>query len=213
MAKLPELPASHASFIPYLKHDPKGSLASLVKPYNDYEAKLREVFAQSRDDPIVQNPNVNLVPVFDGHERDIRMRARPLDDPLVNEKYIMTLDEKNRKLDGSRAMVPDLSSFKENFNVFSESSLNDLDWSNVVVAGSAVVTALLPVPDEHIESKRALRKYYHDELAPSSDVDLFIWGLDEQAAIEKIKQIERCVRDSILSETTVSFQSSTITYR
>ena len=47
-------------------------------------------------------------------------------------------------------------------------------------------------------------EYYHQNLAPSSDVDLFIWGLDEAAAVEKIKQIESSVRNAILEEVTVS---------
>ena len=60
----------------------------------------------------------------------------------------------------------------------------------------------------HIRLVRTLsnelrRQYYHEELAPSSDVDLFIWGLDEEAALEKIKQIESSVRNAILEEVTV----------
>lgn len=51
------------------------------------------------------------------------------------------------------------------------------------------------------------RTYYHEKLAPASDVDLFIYGLNEEQAIEKIKQIEASIRDSILEETTVSLQS------
>ncbi len=47
-----------------------------------------------------------------------------------------------------------------------------------------------------------IRSYYHDKLAPASDVDLFIHGLNEEQAVEKIKQIETKIRDSILSETT-----------
>jgi ankyrin repeat protein len=46
------------------------------------------------------------------------------------------------------------------------------------------------------------RSYYHEKLAPASDVDLFIYGLNEKQAIEKIKQIEAKIRDSILGETT-----------
>jgi ankyrin repeat protein len=60
----------------------------------------------------------------------------------------------------------------------------------------------LPVPKEYSGSKRALRQYYHEKLAPASDVDLFIYGLNEEEAIEKIKQIETRIRDSILQETT-----------
>jgi hypothetical protein len=58
------------------------------------------------------------------------------------------------------------------------------------------------VPDHHNASKRALRHYYHEKLAPASDVDIFLYGLTEEEAIEKIKQIEQRVRDSILTETT-----------
>lgn len=87
----------------------------------------------------------------------------------------------------------------------------DLDWSNVVAAGSAVVTAILPVPAPHNESKRNLRTYYHQILAPASDVDLFLYGLNEEEAVEKIKTIERAIRDSILSETTTIRTKNTIT--
>lgn len=69
-------------------------------------------------------------------------------------------------------------------------------------AGSSVVTPLLPVPEKYSGSKRALRQYYHEIIAPASDVDLFIYGMSEEEALEKIKQIERKVKDSILAETT-----------
>ena len=55
--------------------------------------------------------------------------------------------------------------------------------------------------------------YYHEKLAPASDVDLFIYGLNEEQAIEKIKQIEASIRDSILEETTVSSTSIHISPR
>lgn len=47
------------------------------------------------------------------------------------------------------------------------------------------------------------REFYHEKIAPASDVDLFLYGLNEEQAIEKIKQIEKCVRNSVLEETTV----------
>ena len=73
----------------------------------------------------------------------------------------------------------------------------------MVVSGSAVVNTLLPVPDEYSKSKRGLREFYHEKFCPASDVDLFLYGLTEEQAIEKIKEIESRVRDSILSEITV----------
>lgn len=56
-------------------------------------------------------------------------------------------------------------------------------------------------------------EYYHQHLAPSSDVDLFIWGLDEVAALEKIKQIESSVRNAILEEVTVRLGHSVLSSR
>ena len=77
-----------------------------------------------------------------------------------------------------------------------------MNWDNVVAAGSAIITPLLPVPSEYSASKRSLREYYHQIVAPASDVDLFLYGLTEEEGVEKIKQIERQIRDSVLEETT-----------
>jgi hypothetical protein len=74
-----------------------------------------------------------------------------------------------------------------------------------------VVTPLLSVPEEHASSKRALRSYYHEQLAPASDVDLFLYGLTKEPAIEKIRQIERNVRDALLVETTTVRTKNAIT--
>ena len=90
----------------------------------------------------------------------------------------MPLDEKSRRKDGVPAIVETFEQFKYNWNIFTEGSLSNLiDWNNVVAAGGSVLAALLPLPDHANESKRTLRKYYHQEAYPSSDVDLFIWGL------------------------------------
>ena len=182
-----------------------------MEPYRQYESTLREMFAQDRSNPVLNDPHVNVVPLFGKHDTKLTVRARNFDNELaeVQDKYILPLPEVGnasavvpRKAEGALATVRSLAAFRSNFNVFSESALTDLDWSNVVVAGSAAVTPLLPVPDPHGSSKRALREYYHEKLAPASDVDLFLYGLDEAGAKQKIEQIERSVRDSVLAETT-----------
>lgn len=71
------------------------------------------------------------------------------------------------------------------------------------MAGSAVVNTLLPVPEEYSRSRKGLRTFYHEKFCPASDVDLFLYGLTEEQAIEKIRDIERRVRDALLSDTTV----------
>lgn len=168
------LPAKHDRFIQYVADHPKTPMLELLEPYKQYDAELRKVFAQQPDHAATKQPNV--VPVFAGHEHEVKTKARNLDDESMEEAecYIMPLKTEDRRQDGSPAIVPSLRDFRNNFNVFSESSLVDFDWSNVVVAGSAVVTCLLAVPEKHAESKKALRQYYHEQIAPASDVDLFV---------------------------------------
>ncbi|KAK0661521.1 Ankyrin repeat domain-containing protein 11 [Lasiodiplodia hormozganensis] len=201
---LPEVPVKHNDFLSHVAANPNSPMRELIEPYKRFDSKIREVFAQEPDHPALTDPFLNITPVFTGQESNARIRARDLatESDAEKEKYIMPLDAEHRKPNGSPAVVQSLREFQTNFNIFSESSLADLDWSNVVAAGSSVVTPLLPVPKEYSDSKRALRQYYHDVVAPASDVDLFLYGLSEEDALEKIKQIERKVKDSILAETT-----------
>ncbi|EUC43413.1 hypothetical protein COCMIDRAFT_38672 [Bipolaris oryzae ATCC 44560] len=209
--ELPPLPAKHDDWIAHISSHPDKSLPELIAPYKEYDANLREVFAQQPNHPAIGIPNV--VPIFSGHERELKVRARNLADETEAERqrYIMPLSKAERKPNGSPAVVTSLSDFQTNFQLFSESSLVDLDWSNVVAAGSSVVTSLLPVSEQHKSSKRALREYYHQKLAPASDVDLFLYGLSEEQAVEKIKQIEQRIKDSILTETTTIRTKNAIT--
>ncbi|KAL1954703.1 hypothetical protein VTO42DRAFT_807 [Malbranchea cinnamomea] len=210
----PSLPAKHSEFLSYVDSHPDTPVQELVKPYNEYDSVLRQIFAQEPSHPLLADNHVNIVPLYDANgSTDLRIRARDLaSEPReIKEKYIMPLMDEDRRPHGSPAVVSTFKEFKTNFDLFSEGSLGDLDWSNVVVAGSAVVTALLPVPEEYRNSKRGLRQYYHQKVAPASDVDLFLYGLTEEQAIEKIKQIERKIKDSILYEITTIRTKNTIT--
>lgn len=209
---LPRIPCSFKGFPAYLEQatSPK-AVAKAVEPFKSYEARLRQIYAQEPTHPcILQN---HLVPVYQDGKSDLTIKARDLsaEDKNEQEKYLLPLSESKRRKQGSRAVTATLKEFKKNFSLFSEASLADLNWDNVVAAGSSVVTALLPVDAPHNESKRALRSYYHETLAPASDVDLFIYGLDEEQAIEKIKRIEANVRDAILCESTVVRTKNAIT--
>ncbi|KAL8692808.1 MAG: hypothetical protein Q9224_003884 [Gallowayella concinna] len=208
---LPKVPVAHSQFVSHINGKDGDQVLKAIVPYNEYEAKLREMFAQHRDHPSLQDSNINAVPVFSQGNDVLRICRRDIDQETHHNDHIIPLSAKHRKPAGSPATVTSMQDFKKNFNLFSESSLADLDWSNVVAAGSSVVTALLPVPDKYNTSKKALREYYHQQLAPSSDVDLFIWGLDEAAAIEKIKQIEASIRNAILEEVTTVRTKNAIT--
>jgi hypothetical protein len=210
---LPHVPVKHKDFIPYLVSNFPKPLIELLEPFKQYDAKLREVFAQEPGHLALADPHLNVVPVFNGHEKDVKIHARDLRTESVEEKekYIMPLKSRDRRPTGSPAIVQDLKTFETNFALFSESALVDLDWSNVVAAGSSVVTCLLPVPKKYAQSKKTLRQLYHQMIAPASDVDLFLYGLSEEEAIKKIIQIEQCIKESILTETTTIRTKNAIT--
>lgn len=93
----------------------------------------------------------------------------------------MALSDTLRRKEGSPAMVDSLEAFKKNWSIFTENSLSQLfDWSNVIAAGGSVQACLMPLPKDATASKRAMRKYYHEKAFPSSDVDLFLYGLTRQ---------------------------------
>ncbi|KAL7628273.1 hypothetical protein AAE478_002472 [Parahypoxylon ruwenzoriense] len=210
---LPTLPAPHDELANYIANHPKIPITQLMDPYRKFEARLRELYAQQRNNPILDNPYLNVLPLFTKDTPNITTRARDLETESSTErdKYIMSLPADKRRADGSPAVVESLREFRHNFGVFSESSLAEMDWNNVVAAGSSVVNCLLPVPKNYKQSKRALRQYYHEKFCPASDVDLFLYGLNEEQAIEKIKDIETRVRDAILSEVTVVRTKNAIT--
>src|SRR5271154_1268039 len=135
--ELPPIPATIANFIPYLEANPHNSIHDLLTPYKAYEGRLRELYAQHPDNPFVANPHVNTTPLFAGHENAVTIRARNLarESDEEADKYLLALPEEYRKANGSPAVVSSMEEFKTNFNLFSESSLVGLDWSNVVAAG------------------------------------------------------------------------------
>jgi hypothetical protein len=214
VSSLPTVPVKHNDFLSYVQSQPNTPMADLVKPYNEFDAVLRKTFAQEPSSPLVMDNLVNIVPIFDRAGcNDLRIRARDLasETPEQKAKYILPLSDKDRKPNGSPAIVPTFDEFRNNFTLFTEGSLSEIDWSNVVAAGSAVVTSLLPVPEEYRNSKRGLRQWYHEKFAPASDVDLFLYGLNEEQAIEKIKHIEDKIKNTILYETTTVRTRNTIT--
>ncbi|KXG48078.1 uncharacterized protein PGRI_019480 [Penicillium griseofulvum] len=214
MTSLPSLPVTHNDFVKYVNSNPEKPMRDLLQPYNEFDAILRKKFAQDPSHTSIQGNYVNIVPLYDQKgSTDLSIRSRDLasETPEQTEKYLLPLSAEDRKPHGSAAVVLSLNEFQNNFALFTEGSLSDIDWSNVVAAGSAVVTSLLPVPEKYRNSKRGLRKYYHDEFAPASDVDLFLYGLNEEQALEKIMHIEDKIKNTILYETTTIRTKNTIT--
>lgn len=167
--ELPTLPVPHHELVRHIAANPKTPMVELMKPYRQFEAELREAYAQEPNNPILDDPYLNVLPLFTNGTLEIKTRARDLDTEIQEERdrYIMSLPSNKRRPNGSPAVVTSLKEFKRNFGVFSESSLAEMDWNNVVAAGSSVVNTLLPVPEEFRKSKRALRQYYHEMFCKS----------------------------------------------
>lgn len=178
---MPQTPEAE-SFLKRILSLPNGpgiSLDQALQPSLDDEAELRRLFATDKTNTRLSNPYVGLVDVFDAPV-DIRTtRARIVkDDEDLTAKYVMPLSETNRWKEGAPSMVSDLGAFMKNWSIFTENSLSQIfDWNNVVAAGGAVLACLSPLPEQSKVSKRAIRKYYHSAAYPTSDVDLFLWGL------------------------------------
>ncbi|KAJ7166058.1 ankyrin repeat protein [Mycena filopes] len=178
--------AEAQAFLKRVQGLPKGPgvpLDPILKPSLEDETELRRLFATDKTHARLSNPYVGLVDVFDA----------PADIRTTRARVVKDEDDLSAQYHG-----PDIDEFKKNWGVFSEGSLSQLfDWSNVVAAGGAVLACLTPLSEEAKVSKRSMRKYYHSAAYPTSDVDLFLWGMTPEQAEVKITKIYEAVRDSV----------------
>ncbi|KAK0231590.1 hypothetical protein IW262DRAFT_1454613 [Armillaria fumosa] len=154
------------------------SLDAVLKPSLDDETELRRLFATDKTSNRLNNPYVGLVNIFDAPNTISVTRAREVKSVEdLPAKYIMPLAEEKSSPECSLSQL--------------------LDWSNVVAAGGSVLACLTPLPESATVSKRATRKFYHSNAYPTSDVDLFLWGMTPEEAEVKIIKIYEAVRDSV----------------
>jgi hypothetical protein len=155
------------------------SLDDALAPAIESETDLRRLFATDRSDPKLTNPFIGLVDVFATHSSIRLTQARKVQgEQDLNTHCVFPLLEEKRRADGEPAMAANLDDFKTAFNIFSEGSISQLtNWDNVIVAGGSVLACLAPIPKDAQKTKRGIRKYFHGEGYPNSDIDMFIYGL------------------------------------
>ena len=114
---LPSIPVPIKDFIPHFSQKRDISVPEILEPFKAYESELRKYYAQKPDDPVLKDGLTNMVPVFNGHESDLKIRARKLDEESEEEKgrYIMPLLDAERKLEGAPAVVTSLKEFQKNY--------------------------------------------------------------------------------------------------
>ncbi|KAF7978397.1 hypothetical protein HWV62_795 [Athelia sp. TMB] len=156
------------------------------------EKLLRSQFAAHPDHYSEQlsNPYAGLIDVFKLPPTLRISRAREVSSAAeLGARHIVPIPMSQRRADGLPSMVDSLEAFRCNWSLFTEGMLSRHDiWGNVIAAGGSVLACLSPLPDavdsvQDVLSKyRALRRYYHTVAYPSSDIDLFLWGMTPKQA-------------------------------
>jgi hypothetical protein len=148
-------------------------LDPVLRPSLDDETELRTLFATDKAHPRLADIHVGLVDVFDAPVdlRTTRARVVKEGDIHYKEKFIMPVPDFKRRAEGTPSMVANIRDFQGNLDAFTGGSLSQLDWKNIVAAGGSVLACLTPRSDEEPRTAHYSRSY------PTSDIDLFLWGL------------------------------------
>lgn len=165
----------------------------------DEENKYREIFAQDRNSPVLNDPHLMLVDVHANSDIFV-FEKQPATLPLL-----FALGDRQKP--AGQSCIVDARTFKRNFELFTEYQLRELDWSNVFVAGGTALACLQPIPEPHNKDNIARRNYYHKLAYKTSDVDLFIYGLNEQEANAKLEEVYNAVIQSMPTNA-IAFRST-----
>eukprot|EP00029_Vermamoeba_vermiformis_P008738 TRINITY_DN4171_c0_g1_i1.p1 TRINITY_DN4171_c0_g1~~TRINITY_DN4171_c0_g1_i1.p1 ORF type:complete len:2196 (-),score=786.80 TRINITY_DN4171_c0_g1_i1:32-6574(-) len=133
------------------------------------EDKLREVFAQDKKNYKTADPYVHLIDVFNKRESFYYQQE------TKEELALSKLFNKIRTPSSQDYAIVTKEEFKKGFKEICHGVFKGLDWSNVFVAGGAVLGSLMNITD---------RSGFKD-----SDIDMFLYGLTEEEANDKLKHI------------------------
>jgi hypothetical protein len=123
------------------------------------EDHLRGLFVSNRSSAEIADPYVSCINVF--RER-ASFEYQSLSPEEATIPRILQLGNTGTRAPGRGCAVVDKESFATAWEQFTGGQLAGLDWSNVVVAGGAVLAALLPGAQD---------------LFAQSDIDMFVFGL------------------------------------
>lgn len=183
------------------------------------ENEDRRYFSQTREgyevlgrDDLSQHPHPSLIPLFASATETaleaFRIDPPGSDDGDINKRIFCLTPDHRASLTGQQSIVPTLDEFKSNFlDVFCEGSLRYLNWENIFAAGGGVLACTQPIPAEYAMNVATKRKYFHDVQYSSSDVDLFLYGLNEEDGKRKLLEIYEAVCQAC-PHTVVCFRSA-----
>ncbi|KAJ6447398.1 hypothetical protein C8R47DRAFT_1231449 [Mycena vitilis] len=165
-----------------LSKDPGVPLDYVLKPSLDDETELRRLFATDKAHARLANPYVGMVDIFDAPAAIF---------------YVMPLSELNRRKEGTASMVNDLEEFQKNWAVFSGLAVPAFRLEQRRRCWRFRPRVSHPPLRRGQGLQKVHEKYYHSVAYPTSDVDLFLWGLTPEQAEVKITKIYEAVRDSV----------------
>ena len=146
------------------------------------------------------DPSKSLVPVFDcgisGGDDDAAVafdyfKALPPPDPSIPRLFPLRESDSENALHhthaprrhsvGDLSVLKNVAEFKHHFlDLFGEGLLRNLNWDNIIAAGGAVAGCVSKIPTEFAANNLTKRRFFHDIVYSGSDIDLFIYGLDEE---------------------------------
>ncbi|PRP88491.1 ankyrin repeat protein [Planoprotostelium fungivorum] len=199
----------------------------LFDQLREEENWYREVFAQQRDSEVLNDPHLCLVPAHDvpsdffkiveqseqeknlprifGEEWAETRRQSKASNAIVNEDDEVEEDQETPekaeipaavRTDTASSIVSE-SEFHKQFDIFTEGQFRYFNWDNVFAAGGSILAALMPVPEEHAAKNSTRRNYFHKLMYSNSDIDLFIYGLNEEDANKKLVEVYESIKDNL----------------
>ncbi len=82
--------------------------------------------------------------------------------------------------------------FLERFHIFTNNQFKDwTEWDNTLIIGGTMVACGQDIPVENSTSPEAVADYYHHQAYPGSDIDIYLYGLDEKGFRDKVMTLWR----------------------
>jgi hypothetical protein len=156
------------------KYEPSSSFTKEQKKLIEEEDTYRTLFVEDPKNSKLDDPHVMLIDVFSGSKSFVYEKESP--EELAVPKVLC--QHRKTNMVGS-AIVDSKNTFLSNLDLFANNLLAGMNWSNVFLAGGAVLGSL----------SNDQKEFYQ-----KSDIDLFIYGLNtDDEANKKLKEIYNLV--------------------
>ena len=182
----------------------------LFKEALERENLDRERFSKERASglgSLAVHPHPSLIPVFERSLTDFSI------DPAFENndtKRCRVFRVRNRVV-GKPAIASNMAEFRRAFDdVFCEGMLRNLNWNNVFAAGGSILACLQKIPDDVVGSTGKTRNYFRTKY-PTSDIDLFLYRLNEEEGKRKIQEIYELVQEACPCKVVCFRSSSAVT--